>query len=422
MENYLKIQSIKGRTVLDSRGYPTVEAVLKTKHYTVSASVPSGASTGTHEAHELRDGGKKWDGKGVTKAIGSVEYIGKALAGELVVHQERIDSVMRKLDGTPNKSKLGANAMLAVSIAAAKAAALHSHTPLYRWIDILSEKHDQPRLPVPFANVINGGEHASNTLAFQEFMIAPVGATSFIEASRIVSETYHALRRVILEEGGLVGLGDEGGFAPQIATPEEALELLEKAIRRAGHSKTIKIAIDAAASEFYDEHTNRYNLAPGIMKPKTNKQMVDYYADLCAHYPIISIEDPFHEDDFGSFAQLVDRLEGVQVVADDLTVTAPDRIRTAITKGSANTLLLKVNQIGTLTEAIESYKLARDAGWDVMISHRSGETEDHFMSDLCVGLGTGQIKLGAPARGERTAKYNQLLRIEDSRSLPYGLL
>lgn len=422
MENYLKIQSLKGRMVLDSRGYPTVEAVLKTRHYTVSASVPSGASTGSHEAHELRDGGKAWNGKGVEKAIASIERIERTLKGELVVHQERIDGIMRKLDGTKNKSKLGANAMLAVSIACAKAAALHSHTPLYRWLDIISEKHDQPRLPVPFANVLNGGRHASNGLAFQEFMIAPTRAKTLLEATRIISETYHALHDVILENGGSVGLGDEGGFAPNIATPEDALELLDKAMRKAGHTDKLSIAIDAAASEFYDEKKNRYDLAPGIMKPKTNKEMINYYADLCAHYPIISIEDPFHEDDFGSFAQLVTRLDTVQVVADDLTVTNPERIATAIEKGSANALLLKVNQIGTLSEAIEAYRMARDAGWNVMISHRSGETEDHFIADLAVGLGTGQIKLGAPARGERTAKYNQLLRIENTKKLPYGLL
>jgi enolase len=422
VENYLKIESLKGRMILDSRGYPTVEAVLKTKHYTVSASVPSGASTGSHEAHELRDGGKRWDGKGVEKAIASIARIEKALKGELVVHQERIDQTMLKLDGTPNKSKLGSNAMLAVSIACAKAAALHSHTPLYRWLDILSEKHDQPRLPVPFANVINGGVHASNALTFQEFMIAPIRAKRFLEAARIVSETYHALRRVIIETGGSVGLGDEGGFAPQIRTPEEALELLEKAIARAGHTKSIMIAIDVAASEFYDPKTRLYDLAPSIMKPKTSKKLIEYYAGLCAHYPIISIEDPFHEDDFGSFAQLIDRLEGVRIVADDLTVTNSERIATAIEKGSANTLLLKVNQIGTLTEAIQAYQLARNAGWDVMVSHRSGETEDHFIADLAVGLGTGMIKLGAPARAERTAKYNQLLRIENTTKLSYGLL
>lgn len=424
VENYLKIDALRGRTVLDSRGYPTVEAVLSTKHYTVSASVPSGASTGSHEAVELRDGGKKWGGKGVTKAVANVARIGARLNGELVVNQERIDQAMIELDGTTNKSRLGANAILAVSIAAAKAAALHSQTPLHRWINILSDHHDEPRLPVPFANVLNGGKHAANKLSFQEFMIAPVGATTFTEAARIVSETYHALRAVILDKygGESLGLGDEGGFAPNVSTPEEALELLEAAIAKAGYGKKIRIAMDAAASEFYDAKTKTYDVAPGTMKPKTMLQMIDYYVDLVKHYPIMSLEDPFHEDDFGGFAQLVEKLPDTQIVADDLTVTNPERIRTAIQKGSANALLLKVNQIGTLTEAITAYRIARKAGWNVMVSHRSGETEDHFLADLAAGLGTGQIKLGAPARGERTAKYNQLLRIEETHKLPYGLL
>ena len=427
MEEYLRIESVKGRMILDSRSNPTVEAILKSKHYTVSASVPSGASTGKHEAKELRDKKKAYGGKGVDRAVSNITKISGKIKGLLVVQQEQIDREMIKLDGTKDKSKLGANATLAVSYAAAKAAALHASMPLYKWIHmLLPEKRHDARLPVPFSNVINGGRHAGNSLEFQEFMIAPTGAKSFHEATRMISETYHEIKELIEAKYGRqsTGLGDEGGFAPDIHNPEEALNLLEKAIENKGYDKKIKIAIDAAASEFFNNKTKKYKLVKDFTKEKSRGEMIDYYNTLVKHYPIISIEDPFHEEDFKGFSELLKKVKGkAQIVGDDLTVTNPGRIQYAEENKSCSALLLKPNQIGTLSEALAAADKAMSYGWNVMASHRSGETEEAIIADIAVAIGSGQIKIGAPARGERTAKYNQLLRLEDVYpKLKYGLL
>ncbi|MFT4309273.1 MAG: phosphopyruvate hydratase [Candidatus Woesearchaeota archaeon] len=424
MEEALRIRRITAGMILDSRGNPTIEAHLSTKNYTVSASAPSGASTGLHEAKELRDNNKAYNGLGVSKAIRNVEKISTLLKGVMVVDQERIDSMMIKLDNTSDKSRIGANAMLAVSIAAAKAAALHARVPLYKWLHILSHDKKQSRIPVPYANIINGGMHAGNNLSIQEFMIAPVKAKTMSEATMIISETYHELKKIIIKKHGAqsTGVGDEGGFAPPIKTPEEALNMIESALKRTGYDKKTIIAIDAAASSFYDEKTRTYNLYNHLKKNKTPKEMLDYYKSLVKSYNIKSIEDPFYEEDFGSYAQLTKSIGSkVQVIGDDITTTNPGRIEMAAKKKSINSLLLKPNQIGTVTETLIAVEKAYSHKWKIMASHRSGETEEHFIADLAVGIGCGQIKLGGPTRGERTAKYNQLLRIEDAHpKMPYG--
>ena len=423
------ISNIKAREILDSRGNPTIEVDLTLDDNSVHrAAVPSGASTGIYEALELRDGDKKrFGGKGVLKAIENVEkYILPALKGMDVTQQEKIDKLMvESLDGSKNewgwcKSKLGANAILAVSLAVCRGGAHVSKVPLYAYIAKLAgNSTDKFTLPVPSFNVINGGSHAGNQLALQEFMILPTGAENFKEAYRIGSEVYQTLKKVILDKYGLnaTNVGDEGGFAPDFSNTEEAFHLLEAAIEKSGHKSKVVLGMDCAASEFYEEDTKKYNL---LFKNKTEKQLVsgddliEMYTEWCLKYNVATIEDPFDQNDFDSYAKFTAKNnDKFQIVGDDLLVTNPVRVQLGIEKKLCNALLLKVNQIGTITESIEAYQMARKNGWGVMVSHRSGETEDNFIADLVVGLGTGQIKTGAPCRSERLAKYNQLLRIEE---------
>lgn len=420
----MAVSKIFARSVYDSRGNPTVEVDLTTEKGLFRAIVPSGASTGVHEALELRDGDKsKWLGKGVTKAVANVNnIIAPAFVKEKldITNQPKVDEFLNSLDGTPNKSKLGANAVLGVSLAAAKAAAAEKGVSLYKHIaDIAGTKQDKYVLPVPFQNVLNGGSHAGGSLAFQEFMIVPTGAPSFSEAMRIGSEVYHTLKSLTKKKYGLSAgnVGDEGGVAPNIQTAEEALDLIVDAIEKAGYKGEVGIALDVASSEFYKD--GKYDLDfknpdSDASKWLTGEQLADLYVSLVDKYPIVSIEDPFGEDDWESWSHFFPKVaEKIQIVGDDLTVTNPIRIKTAIEKKAANALLLKVNQIGTLTESIQAAKDSYAADWGVMVSHRSGESEDTTIADLAVGLRSGQIKTGAPARSERLAKLNQILRIEE---------
>ncbi len=407
------IAAVRAREVLDSRGEPTVEVEVRLEDGTVGrAIVPSGASTGTHEALELRDGDDRYGGKGVRRAVRNVEeIIAPELEGMDATAQAEIDRLMIELDGTDNKSHLGANAILGVSLAVARAAARSLGTPLYRYLGGLGAR----RLPVPFMNVINGGEHAGNDLDFQEHMIVPHGFDRFSEALRAGTETYHVLGELLEEEYGPIAtnVGDEGGYAPPMKDLVEPFEMLVKAIEEAGYApgREIALALDAAATEFYDEEEGVYR---AYGETYTRDELLDLYKDLVDQYPIVSIEDPFQEEDFRGFARITEELgDKVQIVGDDLFVTNPERLRKGIRMGSANALLLKVNQIGTLTEAFEAGQLALQHGYGVMVSHRSGDTEDPFIADLAVALNCGQIKTGAPARSERTAKYNRLLRIEE---------
>jgi enolase len=423
------ITGIKAREILDSRGNPTIEVDLTISDGSVHrAAVPSGASTGIYEALELRDNDKKrYLGKGVLTACANVEnIIAPALVGKDVTQQTQIDNLMvQELDGSKNewgwcKSKLGANAILAVSLAVARAGAHSLKMPLYKYIAQLAGRNTEKFiLPVPSFNVINGGSHAGNGLAFQEFMILPTGASSFREAMQIGAEVYHTLKKVILEKYGMeaTNVGDEGGFAPNTANGEEALELLKVALERSGHKDKVVLGMDCAASEFLDESSGNYNL---LFKSKTETnmvtgdQLIDMYANWAEHYNIATIEDPFDQSDFTNYAKFNERCGGkFQIVGDDLLVTNPVRVQIGIDKKLCNALLLKVNQIGSVTESIEAYNLSKSVNWGVMVSHRSGETEDNFIADLVVGLGSGQIKTGAPCRSERLSKYNQLLRIEE---------
>lgn len=412
------IIKVEARQIFDSRGNPTVEADVTTYKGTFTAAVPSGASTGIHEAVELRDGGSDYMGKGVMKAVNNVNTVlAPALVGMDPTKQEEIDNKMIEIDGTPNKANMGANAILAVSLAVARAGAAEKGVPLYKHISDLSG-NTKLILPVPSFNIINGGMHAGNALAFQEFMIMPTGASSFSEAMKMGSEVYHNLKSIIKNKYGLdaCNVGDEGGFAPGIQSNEEGVLLVVEAIEKAGYTGKVKIAMDCAASEFYDAESKTYDLAfkakenDGSEK-KTGAEMKSFYEDLASKYPIISIEDPFDQDDWDSYATLT--AGGIaQIVGDDLLCTNPTRVQTAIEKKACDALLLKVNQIGSVTESIKAVNMSKQAGWGIMTSHRSGETEDTFIADLAVGLSTGQIKTGAPCRSERLAKYNQLLRIE----------
>lgn len=414
----MPIQHIKAREILDSRGNPTIEVDLTTEKGLFRAAVPSGASTGIYEALELRDGDKKrYGGKGVLKAVENVNNVlGPALIGADPTKQTEIDEKLKALDGTKDKSKYGANAILGISLAAARAGAAQKGVPLYRHIaDLAGTK--KLILPVPAFNVINGGSHAGNKLAMQEFMILPIGAPSFPEAIRYGAEVYQQLKNVIKEKYGqdAINVGDEGGFAPNVANSHEALELLKTAIARAGYTEQVKIGMDVAASEFYSKEGYDLNFKekdhPEII---SGEKLADLYKAWVKEYPIISIEDPFDQDDFESYAKLNAEIGvGTQIVGDDLLVTNPERIQMALKAKACNSLLLKVNQIGTVTESIQAYQLAAQNGWGCMVSHRSGETEDTFIADLVVGLSTGQIKTGAPCRSERLAKYNQLLRIAE---------
>ncbi|GMR37484.1 hypothetical protein PMAYCL1PPCAC_07679, partial [Pristionchus mayeri] len=416
----MPITKIHARQIYDSRGNPTVEVDLYTEKGVFRAAVPSGASTGVHEALELRDKDKAvHHGKGVLKAVANInEKIAPALIakGIDVTEQRAIDEFMIALDGTENKSNLGANAILGVSLAAAKAGAVHKGMPLYKYIAQLAGI-DKVVLPVPAFNVINGGSHAGNKLAMQEFMILPTGASSFSEAMRMGSEVYHHLKAEINKRYGLdaTAVGDEGGFAPNIQDNKEGLDLLNAAIAKAGYTGKIKIGMDVAASEFFKE--GKYDLdfknpASDASKWLSGDELAALYQSFIKEYPVVSIEDAFDQDDWDNWGKLMGATS-IQLVGDDLTVTNPKRIAMAVEKKSCNCLLLKVNQIGSVTESIEAAKLSRKNGWGVMVSHRSGETEDTFIADLVVGLATGQIKTGAPCRSERLAKYNQLLRIEE---------
>ncbi|KAJ2352832.1 phosphopyruvate hydratase [Coemansia erecta] len=419
----MAIIRIHARQIFDSRGNPTVEVDMTTDKGLFRAAVPSGASTGVYEALEMRDGGDKYLGKGVQNAIDNVNTkIAPALieAGIAVEDQQAIDEFMLKLDGTANKSQLGANAILGVSLAAAKAGAAAKGVPLYtHFRDLSGRAHDKFVLPVPSFNVINGGSHAGNKLAMQEFMILPTGAASFTEAMRMGSEVYHRLKGVIKAKYGqdATNVGDEGGFAPNIQSSEEGLELLTEAIEKAGYTGRIEIGMDAAASEFYKDGKYDLDFKNTASDPATylsTKQLADTYTSYADKFPVTTIEDPFDQDDWDAYVHLQSTLgQKIQIVGDDLLVTNPARIATGVEKKACNALLLKVNQIGTITESIKAANVAFDAGWGVMVSHRSGETEDSTIADLVVGLGTGQIKTGAPCRSERLAKYNQILRIEE---------
>eukprot|EP01017_Pseudomicrothorax_dubius_P007225 TRINITY_DN1220_c0_g1_i1.p1 TRINITY_DN1220_c0_g1~~TRINITY_DN1220_c0_g1_i1.p1 ORF type:complete len:468 (+),score=156.59 TRINITY_DN1220_c0_g1_i1:153-1556(+) len=426
-----KIVDIKGREILDSRGNPTVEADIITSKGVFRAAVPSGASTGIYEALELRDGDKsRYLGKGVQKAVENINrIIAPALRGLDVTQQVQHDTNMvQSLDGSRNqygwsKGKLGANAILAVSLALARAGAAHAGVPLYTYINRLAGKNSSRYyLPVPCLNVINGGKHAGNRLAMQEFMILPTGARTFREAMQIGCEVYHNLKKIIQKKYGMgaTNVGDEGGFAPDIVDSTEGLALLAEAIQVSGHQGKVELAMDVAASEFFiAEGGKKYDLdfknpKSGGREQRTPDELIALYEQIVNNYPVISIEDPFDQDDWDSYSKLRAKLgDRIQIVGDDLLVTNPVRIEEAKKKNACNALLLKVNQIGSVTESIEASNLSRSYGWGVMVSHRSGETEDNTIADIVVGLSTGQIKTGAPCRSDRLAKYNQLLRIEE---------
>eukprot|EP00931_Biecheleriopsis_adriatica_P028914 TRINITY_DN1722_c0_g1_i1.p1 TRINITY_DN1722_c0_g1~~TRINITY_DN1722_c0_g1_i1.p1 ORF type:complete len:449 (-),score=118.80 TRINITY_DN1722_c0_g1_i1:43-1389(-) len=427
------IRTLKAREILDSRGNPTIEVDLATDKGLFRAAVPSGASTGVYEALELRDKDpQRYLGKGVLTAVKNVnELIAPKLFGKSVLEQGELDKMMyEELDGSQNdwgwsKEKLGANAILAVSMAICRAAAACKNQTLYQRVAELAGKPtDKFVLPVPAFNVINGGSHAGNGLPVQEFMILPVGASSFREALQIGAEVYHTLKKVIQEKYGqdATNVGDEGGFAPAVTESDEALEVLMQAIEKSGHAAKVKLGTDVAASEFYDADTKKYDLYWKDKEKKgkqqmTTVQLAEYFKAWTEKYPMVSIEDPFDQDDWDGYRYFMPMVgDKVQVVGDDLLVTNPKRIGKALEDGQdpvANALLLKVNQIGSISEAIEACKLCQDRGWGIMVSHRSGETEDVFIADLSVGLRAGQIKTGAPCRSERNAKYNQLLRIEE---------
>jgi len=407
-----EIMRIKAREILDSRGNPTVEVDLFTKKGLSRASVPSGASTGKHEALELRDGGKRYLGKGVLKAVGNVnDVIAEKLVGRDCTNQKEMDDLMIELDGTPNKSKLGANAILAVSMAVCKAAALESNLPLYEYIAKLVDSK-RLTLPIPQMNVINGGLHAGIDNDIQEHLIIPLGAKSFSEALRMCSETYHTLKKKLKEKFGnsAIHVGDEGGFVPPLKSVNERLEFITEAIEELGYTNEFALGIDAAASEFY--YDGKYRISE---KEYSVAELADFYAELCEKFRLISIEDGFSEDDWDAWNMLKLKLGGkIQIVGDDLLVTNVKRIKKAIEMDACNALLLKLNQIGTISEALDAFRLAKKSGWNVIVSHRSGSTEETFFADLVVGLNAGQFKYGAPARSERTCNYNQLLRIEEA--------
>jgi enolase 1/2/3 len=400
-----EIAQIHARQVLDSRGNPTVEVEVRAGA-PGRAIVPSGASTGVHEAVELRDGGSAWSGKGVSTAVANVNgEIADAVRGLDVADQEGLDGVLIELDGTPNKGRLGANAVLGVSLAAAKAAAAEAGVSLFRHLG--GER--ATTLPVPMLNVINGGMHADNSIDLQEFMLVPAGADSFSGGLQIGVEVYHALKKLLSERGLSTLVGDEGGFAPDLESSENAIDLILEAAERAGHRERVAIALDPATSEVFSDGVYRFE-----GRKKSSAEMPGFWAEIVDRYPVVSIEDGAAEDDWDSWRSLTEQLgERVQLVGDDLFVTNPTRLQEGIDRGVANSILVKVNQIGTLTETIEAVRLAQANGYTAVMSHRSGETEDATIADLAVALGTGQIKTGAPARSDRVAKYNQLLRIEE---------
>ncbi len=405
----LRIHDIQSRQILDSRGNPTVETTVILKNGTAGiASVPSGASTGTFEAHELRDGGRAFGGKGVLNAVKNVEGpIKRALKGISADKQRLIDGLMCDLDGTDTKANLGANAILSVSLACAKAAAFSYRLPLFRYIGGTSANV----IPMPMMNILNGGKHAPNKLDIQEFMIIPVSAQTVFDSVQMGAEVYASLGKILKQNGYDTAIGDEGGFAPQADSAEEALELICEAIKNAGYQpkNDICIALDVAAGEWYNG--SEYKLPKADVK-MTRIQLLEYYMKLVSEYPIISIEDPFGEDDYIGFSEITKRMKSVQIVGDDLFVTNPDRIRKGIECGCSTAVLIKPNQIGTLSETVDAVITAKSGGLKTILSHRSGDTEDTAVADIAVGLNSSQIKIGAPARGERTCKYNRLIRIE----------
>lgn len=413
------IKNVYARQILDSRGNPTVQVMVSTEGRGVGVAVaPSGASTGTHEAVELRDGGKEFHGKGVSKAVQNINnIIAPALKGMDSRRQRSIDRKLINLDGTPNKSRLGGNAIVATSLAVAKAAASTYGMPLYMYLGGRQAR----TLPVPLLNIINGGVHAGNKLDFQEFMIVPAGFDSFSEALRAAVETYHELKRLLKEKYGLnaINVGDEGGFAPPMESVREALDALIEAIKAAGYTPgtDIALALDVASSQFFNEKEGVYILEG---KKYEWNDLLELYKTLVDEYPIVSIEDPFYEEDFDAFKEITKALGNkILIVGDDLFTTNPERLRKGISKGAANAVLVKVNQVGTLSETMDVIEIARNNGYKAIISHRSGETEDTTIADLAVAFSTGLIKTGAPARGERTVKYNRLLTIEDELDEPY---
>lgn len=406
-----RIDRVKAREIIDSRGNPTVEVDVFTRKGLSRASVPSGASTGKHEALELRDNDRRYLGKGVLKAVGNVNNI---IAGRIVgrdcTRQAEIDELMIELDGTPNKSRLGANSILAVSMAVCKAGATESGAPLYEYIAHIVDS-SATTLPIPQMNVINGGAHAGIENDFQEHMILPLGAKTFSEALRMCSETYHVLKKSLKKRFGAraIHVGDEGGFVPPVKSIDERFELILQALEELGYLKEFALATDAAASEFYSDGEYRI-----LQKRYTSEELIDFYDGLCEKYRLVSIEDGLSEDDWEGWVRLNSELgKRLQIVGDDLLATNVQRIEKALELNACNALLLKLNQIGTVTEAIRAFELAKNSGWNVIVSHRSGSTEETFCADLVVGLEAGQFKYGAPARGERTCNYNQLLRIEE---------
>lgn len=420
MLSHLEIEKVTGREILDSRGNPTVEVeVCLTEGATGRAAVPSGASTGKFEAVELRDGGERYNGLGVQNAVEHVNTVlSEAVLFESALNQKRIDALLLEADGTENKSKLGANAILGVSMAVARAAANGLHMPLYRYLGGIHASH----LPVPMMNILNGGKHADNTVDLQEFMIMPYGADCFCEGLRMCAQVYHTLKKLLNEEGYSTGVGDEGGFAPDLRNSEEVLSFLVKAMEKTGlkPGEDMKIAIDAASSELYDEERGLY-LFPGESRMtgrevgRNAREMVEYYRGLVEQFPVCSIEDGLQEEDWEGWKMLTDQLGGrIQLVGDDLFVTNTRRLSKGIEMGAGNSILVKVNQIGTLTESFEAIEMAKRAGFGTIISHRSGETEDSIIADIAVAVNAGQIKTGAPCRSDRVAKYNQLLRIEEN--------
>ena len=407
----IKIENVKGRQILDSRGNPTVEVDIVLSNGLVgSASVPSGASTGKYEAVELRDGFKSYHGKGVTKAIDNIDNdIKNVILGRSPLEQTKIDNDLISLDGTSNKNKLGANAILGVSMAVARAGAISLNQPLYKYIGGLSSKV----MPVPLMNIINGGAHANNLLDIQEFMIMPVNFERFSDALRAGVEVFHNLKKILDDKNYSTSVGDEGGFAPKIDDPKIALDLISKSIEVSGYrvGEDVFVALDAAASEFYKK--NKYILNDNN-KLLTTDELIDYWGGLIKNYPIISIEDPFDEDDINGFAKFTNLYgKNLQIVGDDLFVTSEKKLSEGIQKQAGNSILIKLNQVGTLTETLDTISKAKKHNFNTIISHRSGETEDNFISDLCVGINAGQIKTGSLSRSDRTSKYNQLLRIEE---------
>ena len=413
MKKCIAIQDVYAREIMDSRGNPTIEVeVLAQGDVVGRAAVPSGASTGQFEAAELRDGEKRYHGLGVRRAVEHVNTIlAERIIGDNILEQRKIDAKLCRVDGTENKENLGANAILGVSMAVAQTAAKALQIPLYQYLGGTFAHV----MPVPMMNILNGGRHASNTVDLQEFMIMPVGAENFSKGLQMCAEIYHTLKKILDARGLSTGVGDEGGFAPDLKDSEEVLQVIVEAVEKSGYQmkQDIVIALDAAASELYDEKRGMYHFA-GEGKDRTTDEMIDYYKRLTEKFPIFSIEDGLFEDDWAGWKKLTEELgEQVQLVGDDLFVTNPKRLQKGIKLGAANAILVKVNQIGTLTEAFEAIELAKRSGYRTIISHRSGETEDTMIADIAVAAGAGQIKTGAPCRSERIAKYNQLLRIEE---------